>query len=63
MSLKLKRRSTAVFLPDEFMIKTVDIIKAAVSYMVMTAVVRKVVLSHDRNLLVENCGHSRFSDK
>ena len=49
------------------MIKTVDIItalmlKAApISYSVMAAVARGVVLSHDRNL-VENVRHLSFFD-
>ena len=50
------------------MAKTIDIIKALslkaapVSYSVMAAVARGIVMSDDRNLLVENGGHLSFSD-
>lgn len=50
------------------MTKTVDIIialrikVAPVTYLVMVAVRRGVVLSHNRNLFVANCGHLSFSN-
>lgn len=50
------------------MTKTVDIIialrikVAPVTYLVMVAVRRGVVLSHNRNLVVANCGHLSFSN-
>lgn len=50
------------------MTKPVDIIialrikVAPVTYLVMVAVPRGVVLSHNRNLVVANCGHLSFSN-
>ena len=63
-----KKRGRPSLLPDELMAKTVEIVKALrlkgapVSYAVMAAVARGVVISQDRNLLVENGGHLHFSD-
>ena len=63
-----KKRSRRSLLPDQLMAKTVEIVKALrlksapVSYAVMAAVARGVVISQDRNLLVENGRHLHFSD-
>ena len=63
-----KKRGRPNLLPDELMNKSINIIKALrlkaapVSYSVMSAVARGVVMAHDRNLLVENGGHLKFSD-
>ena len=63
-----KKRGRPSLLPDELIAKTVEIVKALrlkgapVSYAVMAAVARGVVISQDRNLLVENGGHLHFSD-
>ena len=64
----MKKRGQPSLLPDELMAKTVEIVKALrlkgapVSYAVMAAVARGVVISQDRNLLVENGRHLHFSD-
>ena len=66
MSLKFKHRNAVVLLIDELMIKTVDIIKALrlkaapISYSVMAAVTRGVVLTCDRNLLCREWWTSVF---
>lgn len=63
--IQAKKCGCPSLLPDELMIKTVDIITAlmlkaaSISYSVMAAVARGVVLSHDRNL-VENGRHLSF---
>ena len=63
-----KKQGRPSLLPEELMKKSIDIIKALrlkaapVSYSVMAAVARGVVISHDRSLLVENGGHLKFSD-
>ena len=62
-----KKQGRPSLLPEELMKKSLDIIKALrlkaapVSYSVMAAVARGVVISHDRSLLVENGGHLEFS--
>ena len=63
-----KKQGRPRILPEELMKKSIDIIKALplkatpVSYSVMAAVARGVVISHDRSLLVEDGGHLKFSD-
>ena len=66
--IESKNRGRPNLLPDDLMAKTIDIIKALrlkaapVSYSVMAAVARGIVMSDHRNLLVENGGHLSFSD-
>ena len=62
-----KKRGRPNTLPEEMMKKVVCIIKALrlkaapVSYAVIAAIVKGVVIAHDRTLLVENGGHLKFS--
>ena len=66
--IQAKMDGHSSFLPDNLMTKTVDINKALrvkappISYSGMAGVARGVVLSYDRNLLVENGGHLSFPD-
>ena len=66
--IQAKKRGRPFLLPDEPMTKTVGIIEALrlkaapISYSVMAAVARGAILSHDKNLLLENGGHLSFSD-
>ena len=60
--IKSKKRGRPSLLPEELMSKSIEIIKslrlkrAPVSYAVMAAVAKGVVMSHDRTLLVEYGG-------
>ena len=68
VEIKSKKRGRPSLLPDELMTKTIEIIKslrlkgAPVSYAVMAAVAKGVVMSHDRTLLVEHGGYLCFSN-
>ena len=63
-----KKRGRPSLLPEELMDKTIEIIKALrlkaapVSYSIIAAVAKGVVIAHDRNMLAENGGHLMFSD-
>ena len=66
--IEIKKQCCPRLLLEELMDKSVDIIKALrldmvlVSYSVIAAVVRGLVMSHDRIILEVNGGHLKFSN-
>ena len=63
-----KKRGRTSILPKELMSQTIEIVKALrlkaapVSYSVIAAVAKGVVIARDRTLLAENGGHIKFSE-
>ena len=66
--LKAKRRGRPKLLPEEIMKKAIQTIKALrlkgapISYNVINAIAKGIVVANDRTMLVEHGGHLQFTD-
>ena len=66
--LKAKKRGRPKLLPEEIMKKAIQTIKALrlkgapISYNIINAIAKGIVVANDRTMLVENGGHLQFTD-
>ena len=66
--LKAKKRGRPKLLPEEIMKKAIQTIEALrlkgapISYYVINAIAKGIVVANDRTMLVEHGGHLKFTD-
>ena len=66
--LKAKRQGRPKLLPEEIMKKAIQTIKALrlqgapISYNIINAIAKRIVVANDRTMLVEHGGHLQFTD-